>query len=179
MRFDQTGEAAVRELLDREAIRDVLYRYCRAIDRCDAELLTGVYWPGAIDNHGMWSGTVEEFVPFVIPVLLSRDATSHRISNVLIRIEGDEAKVESYFDAYERPVRNDGTPNDITMIGRYLDSFERRDGEWRIAGRTVITDAFRVWSDSADWERGLYGKTFEMGHRGEVDASAALLGDIS
>jgi hypothetical protein len=27
-----------------------------------------------------------------------------------------------------------------TMNGRYLDLFERRNGEWRIAGRTVVQD---------------------------------------
>lgn len=179
MKFDMTGESAIRELLDREAIRDCLYRYCRAIDRCDGDLLRSVYWPGANDDHGTWSGPIEEFVPFVIPVLESRQQTSHRISNVLIRIDGDEARVESYFDAYERPVRKDGTPNDVTVNGRYLDRFERRDGEWRIADRKVITDAFRVWKDSADWERGLYGTVLPMGARREDDPSAALLGDLS
>lgn len=40
------------ELLDREAIRDCLARYCRGVDRLDRALLLSTYWPGAEDDHG-------------------------------------------------------------------------------------------------------------------------------
>ena len=45
--------ATLDALLDREAIRDCLYRYCRGIDRCDEETLLsfkgiGAYTAGAI-----------------------------------------------------------------------------------------------------------------------------------
>jgi hypothetical protein len=32
---------------------------------------------------------------------------------------------------------------DLDIFGRYLDRFERRDGEWRIAHRKVIFDSMR------------------------------------
>lgn len=44
-------EANISELLDREAIRDCLYRYCRGIDRGDEAALRSTYWPDAHDNH--------------------------------------------------------------------------------------------------------------------------------
>src|SRR5580692_5001461 len=50
------------ELADREAIKDCLYRYSRGIDRCDMELLRSAYWPGAMDTHTGFKGTIEEFI---------------------------------------------------------------------------------------------------------------------
>jgi SnoaL-like domain len=169
--------AKIEELLDRVAIEDVLYRYCHAVDRCDRELLLGVYWPGATDDHIFWQGTAEDFVDFCIPVLESRDQTLHSITNVMIRIEGDQAYVQSYYRAYERLRQKDGTPNDLTMYGRYLDRMEKREGEWRIAERKVQMDWWRRWDDSADWERGVFGKQLEVGKRGKADPSASLFGD--
>jgi len=167
---------AVTELLNRAAIGDVLQRYCHAVDRCDAELLRTVYWPGAQDDHIFWQGVAEDFVDFCIPVLQSRDQTMHSITNILIRIEGAVAYVQSYYRAYERLRRKDGTANDITMYGRYLDRMEKRDGEWRIADRKVQMDWWRIWEDSADWDRGVFGKRLEVGKRGEQDPSAELFG---
>src|SRR5262245_17777267 len=47
---------AVRVLLDKQAIQEVLARYCRGVDRADLELLRSVYHPDAIDNHGTFNG---------------------------------------------------------------------------------------------------------------------------
>ena len=68
-------DAKLQLLLDRAAIEDCLVRYCHAIDRCDAELLRGVYWPDAVDDHIFWRGNAEAFVDFCMPVLKSRDQT--------------------------------------------------------------------------------------------------------
>jgi hypothetical protein len=177
VKLTPNDEAGLQALLDRLAIEDCLARYCHAIDRCDAELLRSVYWPGAIDDHVFWRGEAEAFVEYCMPILKSRDQTMHSLSNILIRIEGSEARVQSYFQAYERAHRKDGTPNDITMFGRYLDRMEKRGGEWRIAARKVVLDWWRIWDDSADWQRGLFGKQVEVGRRGAADPSAALFGD--
>ena len=56
------------EWADRESIRDCLFRYSRAIDRCDMELLKTVYWPGAIDHHTGFEGTAEEFIAWAEPI---------------------------------------------------------------------------------------------------------------
>ncbi len=170
-------DARLQQVLDRIAIEDCLYRYCHAVDRCDAELLRSVYWPDATDDHVFWQGNAEAFVEFCMPILKSRDQTMHSITNVLIRIDGDEARVQSYYRAYERLRRKDGTPNDVTMYGRYLDRMEKRGEEWRIAERKVVMDWWRIYDDSADWDRGVFGTKFEVGKRGDEDPSAALFGD--
>ena len=106
LKLPGSTDPALQELVDREAIRDCLYRYCRGIDRCDAESLASAYWPGAVDDHALWRGTIEEFIPWVLPILRSRQQTKHSISNMLIRIELVSAAVESYFDAYERALHD-------------------------------------------------------------------------
>jgi SnoaL-like domain len=171
--FHSHNGSAIEELLNREAIRDCLFRYCHAVDRCDVEMLRSVYWPGAIDEHVFVRRTAEEYIDWAMPILQSRDQTVHSIGNILIRMEGSTAHVESYFHAYERIRRKDGTRNDFTTSGRYIDRMEGRSGQWRIAERIVVLDCYRVWSDSADWSRGLFGQQVELGKRGAEDRSHA------
>ncbi len=56
MAIDAKTEAALRLMLDKQEIHEVMMRYCRAIDRMDEELLRSVYHPDAIDNHGLFNG---------------------------------------------------------------------------------------------------------------------------
>jgi hypothetical protein len=140
-------DPALQLLRDRAAIEDCLMRYAHAVDRADAELLGGVYWPDGIDDRGFWRGGAEEFVAFCRPIWARRDQMLHAISNVLIRIEGAEAPVQCYFSAYERVRgKNGAPPNDVTIIGRYLDRFQKRSGEWRILERRCVIDSWRVWA---------------------------------
>ena len=171
-------ESQLQRLLDRAAIEDVLVRYCHAVDRCEPDLLRDVYWPDATDDHVFWSGGAQDFVEFCMPFLRSRDQTQHNVGNFLIRFDGDEARVQCYYNACERVRDKDGKVNDITFHGRYLDRFEKRGGEWRIANRKVVIDWWRIWDDSADWERGIFGVKFEPGKRGAEDYSADLFGDM-
>jgi hypothetical protein len=53
------------ELADREAIRDCLVRFSRALDRIELAGSGELYWPGGIDDHGgLFRGTFEEYFPF-------------------------------------------------------------------------------------------------------------------
>lgn len=162
------------ELADREAIRECLYRYSRGVDRLDADMLRSAYWPEAIDNHLEFRGNVEEFIAWSFPVMGAMDQTMHMIGNVLIAIDADKADVESYFYGYHR-VTMEGTKRDVIGAGRYLDKFERRDDEWRIIERLVMTDWFREYPDSADWEAGLLGLKIDIGRRYPEDQSYSLL----
>lgn len=165
-------QSKLQELLDREAIRDVVLRYCRAVDRCDEELLRSVYWPDAIDHHGVASGTVEELVASLMPILRSTDQNSHQIGNILIELAAPRAAVESYVLAYHR-LRTDQGPQDLFVGARYVDRMEKRGEEWRIAERRVLYDWFRFLDGSADWTRGLLGDPLPMGKRHPEDPSYA------
>ena len=96
----------------------------------------------------------------------------------MMRITGDEARVQCYYNAIERVIRKDGTANDVTFLGRYLDRFEKRNGEWKIGARKVMMDSWRIYDDSCDWERGVFGTKPVPGKRGKEDPSAELFGDL-
>jgi len=162
------------ELADREAIRECLYRYARGVDRLDADMLRTAYWPEAIDKHLEFRGNIEEFIAWAFPVMGAMDQTMHMIGNVLIAIHGDMADAESYFYGYHR-ITLEGSKRDVIGAGRYLDRFEKRGDEWRIIERLVLTDWFRQYPDSADWEAGLLGLRVDIGGRHPVDPSYSLL----
>jgi hypothetical protein len=144
MAIDTKTEATLRLMLDKQEIHEVMMRYCRAIDRMDEELLRGVYHPDAIDNHGLFNGPAADFIPWCMNQLREAYlATQHVVSNELIEVRGDTAFCEFYFVAHHRYERN-GEPRHMEAGGRYVDRFERRQGEWRIAERTVVVDWQRM-----------------------------------
>jgi ketosteroid isomerase-like protein len=132
-----TTDPALQLLLDKQEIHEVIMRYCRAIDRCDEELLRSVYHSDAWDDHGQFKGKASDFIPVCMKAL--RDdfhGTMHAICNELVEIEGDTAYSESYFVAYHR-ANKDGVEHELVLGGRYVDRFERRQGVWKIAHRVV------------------------------------------
>ena len=134
-------QAKLDELLDREAIRDCIYRYCRGIDRADEAALRGSYWPDAHDCHGAYNGSAEGFIQMALSVFKTGPRNVHHVTNVLITFgEPGVAAVESYFLALQRGPGADGVVRQVMLSGRYCDRFEKRDGEWRVADRTVVYD---------------------------------------
>jgi ketosteroid isomerase-like protein len=131
-------ERTVTELADRQAIHDVLMTYSRAIDRLDRELLLSVYHEDAIDDHGVFVGTREEFVDWAIAMHTATHLShQHCIFNVACDLDGDVAHTEAYymFIAMNRA----GTPLAMTG-GRYIDRLEKRAGRWAIAARVCVRD---------------------------------------
>lgn len=158
------------ELADREAIRDVILRYCRASDRADADLLRTVYWPDAHDDHLEFSGDTEAFIAYSIPVLTAMRYNMHKVGNMLIAIDGNRAEAESYFHAYHS-IEHEGVRRDAFSGGRYLDIFEKRDDEWRIIRRFVTVEWFRDMPDTGDWETGPFGMKVVRGDLKPADKS--------
>lgn len=131
-------EDLLRRLADEAAIRDAVHRYCRGVDRADAELTRSAYHPDATDDHGRYKGSAHDFAEYVNAAHATRwSSTMHVIANHLARIEGDVADAETYVIAYLRRLE-DGSVD--VVGGRYLDRFERRQGEWRIAERTYLCE---------------------------------------
>ena len=170
-------DPAVQELIDREAIRACLYRYCRGIDRCDLETLKSVYWPDGVDNHVYFNGNAWEFAEWVVPLLKSREQTMHMITNAMFTfVSGTEAKVESQYVGFERVQSPKRGVTDMFAGGRYLDRFEKRDREWRILHRDVLWAWFRVNETTTDWSKGLFGKQVPFGKKCPEDPLYAVLG---
>ena len=78
-----------------------------------------------------------DFARFVVKVLRDHaDATLHTLTNVRIELDGELARCESYVVAYHWRERETGTELE-TAGGRYVDRFERRGGEWKIAHEAI------------------------------------------
>jgi hypothetical protein len=158
-------EAKLRELIDRQEIEQVLKLYCRAIDRCDLELLKTIYHPDGTDDHGSFSGNAHEFAEFIIPTLRTVILDGiHTVTHCTIDVDGDFATSESYYWAYQQTqggeefvtgyfgptyaakCKADGTldgKHDYYCGGRYIDLFERRDGQWKVLRRKITNE----WND--------------------------------
>jgi 3-phenylpropionate/cinnamic acid dioxygenase small subunit len=150
-------------------IRDVVLRYCRAVDRRDYEGVRACYHPDATDHHGSYRGGVDGFIDRIRVELPKCERTFHVVANVLVdRVAGESARCESYALAYHRlPPRDDRGPRDRLVALRYLDRFERRDGEWRIAERTCLCEWTRTDPVTVGWD---FGPEFARGVPGPDDA---------
>jgi hypothetical protein len=139
----ETLERRLRELEDKEAIRQAIYAYARGADRCHHELIANAYHDDAWDDHGTFRGDKDTVVDIISSNPSGAIASMHHVGNILIELDGDQANVESYFFACQVRER-EGKKFTRIRAGRYIDRFERRDGRWRIAKRIVVDDWNRV-----------------------------------
>lgn len=166
MTLAEPPTGAARRLSDEAAILDAVHRYCRGVDRADAELTRSAYHPDATDDHGSFKGPAHEFADRVNAAHATRwSSTMHVVSNHTAVIDGEAADAETYVIAYLR--RLDGATLDV-VGGRYLDRFERRDGHWRIARRVYLCE----WSAALPIGQSLIDAgTYVQGQRGRGDPS--------
>ncbi len=148
----QSGEklpARLQAVVDKSEIDNVLATFARGIDRIDENLLRSALHPDAtIDlGPGVFQGTGNDYVIWIIGVLNGLRSTHHLIGQVRAELSGDVALVESYFHLHcrvEKPVGRE----DVFMGGRNLDRLERRPsgpaGVWKIIHRKQILDWVRT-----------------------------------
>ncbi|UVO52623.1 nuclear transport factor 2 family protein [Sphingomonas sp. SUN039] len=150
-------------LIDRQAIRDVIMRVARGEDRRNEGLLRSAYWPEARIDFGVMAGGFDDYLTWCVPGSPMIPVTQHMLGQTLIALHDDNAKAETYVQSYHRVVA-EGGERDTAMGGRYLDVLEKRDGEWRIAARTMLYDWDRDLGVAADWSKGLMGMPFAGEH---------------
>jgi hypothetical protein len=143
-------------IADRMQIQDCIYRWCRAVDRLDYEGMRASFHPDAVDRHGAFDGDIDGLVEWIRARHAAIPFSMHAVSNMLIEFAGpDRALVETYVRTTQRyPAEaraaldqlaggragsGDGAM-DLLTCSRYVDRFERRDGEWKIALRTLVAD---------------------------------------
>jgi hypothetical protein len=146
----------VERIADRMAIQDVMYKWCRAIDRLDYEGMRAAFHPDGTDSHGAYNGGVDGLVEWVRERHKPIPFSSHQVSNILIEFAAPHlALVETYIRTLQRypadakaslaqlsggQAGKPGVGVDLLTASRYVDRFERRNSEWRIARRTLIQD---------------------------------------
>jgi SnoaL-like domain len=136
-------EGKLQELIDRSEIWQVMQRYARGLDRIDREIVRSCYFDDAIEDHGKFVGKVDDFIDWALKNSLMFIECHHALMNHSCEIDGDDAHAETYYvftGVLEKP------PHLMTM-GRYIDHFQRRDGEWRIANRVTLNEKLFGLSD--------------------------------
>jgi hypothetical protein len=152
----------VRRLEDLEAIRRLLTRYARALDRSDWERMRACFTADATDDHGPYQGSVDALVHGTRELMSGYWGTMHVLGQSAIELDGDTAVAETYALSFHRRhcVGGAGAGDEDTVTGiRYLDRLVRTDGGWLIAARVTVqewntTVAARDWLDSDQWVTG-------------------------
>lgn len=136
--------AFVQTQKERAGILDCLHRYTRGVDRHDRELMLSAYWPDAFDEHGVAEGEAAGFVDWALKWHHDHQTKhQHIITNHTLEIAGDTAHGETYYIFWGE--NRQGPPT--LAFGRYIDRFEKRDGEWRIAHRVCVNEKSGQWID--------------------------------
>lgn len=135
------NDAEFRTLLDKAQIHDALMRYSRGVDRGDGELVTSVFHPEATLDMGRGPMSAAALAEGI--TRMTATGTMHFVGNEYVEVDGDTAYSETYFISYAT-VTDSGIPATRSRGGRYLDRFERRDGEWKIARRVLVDEWSRL-----------------------------------
>jgi SnoaL-like domain len=130
-------------LIDREAIRDVLHRYCRAVDRRDLALLKSCYHSDGLDQHAVFTGKAHDFCEYAMRQQERAVFTQHRLYNISFQFKADRAFTESYVSVLTR-VDTQAGKVDFNTFGRYCDLHELRDDGWKILYRLHLADGDTV-----------------------------------
>jgi SnoaL-like protein len=164
----------VAQLRDRLEIEAVLARYFRGVDRKDFELLRSTYHDDAEDYHGLYNGDVEGLIESLRSRHETVEQSMHFLGNPTIELDGDRAFGETYAVVMQR--LSGEPPRRITIGCRYIDRFERRDGEWRIAKHVV---AYEFWREEACEGELEFGPEWTVSRRSRDDALYRMRDDVA
>lgn len=159
------------EAVDRLAITDLIYRYCRAVDRIDEPLGYSVWHDdGTADYGDFYVGPGRGVIDLICKQHRGTLMHSHQITNIIITLDGDRAGSESYCFANLR-IEREGRIMQMSVWTRYIDRWSKRDGRWGIDHRIALRDfdeVREVTPMSASYQ----------GSRDRDDPSYAVLGDL-
>ncbi|MDF5753438.1 nuclear transport factor 2 family protein [Spongiactinospora sp. TRM90649] len=164
-------------LMDERDITRVVLRYAHGIDRGDIDMVAACYHPGAYDDHGYASGTVEEFTARLRKHPAGQGVRQHLIGNVLIEVRAGAAVSEAYFLCYMEDLDGSGSVAPIGLFGgRYVDRLEKRDGDWRILRRICVIDWSRELGAAPSAPK---ADTFRRGSSDDLDPAVLALRELA
>ena len=128
-------------LADKQAIRDLIYTYCRAVDRLDIPLGHAIWHDDGLADYGaaFYQGPGKGVIDAICQSHLGLASHSHQVANILIHLDGDKAGSEAYVHGTMRREAN-GAMMQIGVWGRYVDQWEKRGGAWGLVHRVVLYD---------------------------------------
>jgi hypothetical protein len=127
-------EARLRAIEDRNALGDLLHRYCRTLDEADHEGLRSCVTDDLHAEHGEMIPPIEggdAFVAVVQHAPPSIKRWQHYVSNLEIDVRGDEATVWAFLHAWHEVDLGAGYQL-VPAGGRYEIDAVRTDDGWRM-----------------------------------------------
>lgn len=131
-------------LEDKDAIRDVLYRYCYGTDAGDVEA-----WVAGFTEDCLWDGgpfglcngknAMREYFKQGADAAKS---LRHLTLNTIIDVQGDRAQARSYIAI----VGLTDASMSVVFSGFYADELVRKAGRWLIQIRRIVTDISKLKS---------------------------------
>ena len=138
--MDAALETQLRELLDKQAITELIHAYCNAADRHDHDKMRALYHEDAIDDHGHFAkGPAMEFIDKLPEIQKAMAILHHNVTTVNLKLDGDRAEGEVYILAFHQ-VKHEGELFDVLIGGRYFDKYEKRGGVWKFSYRSIVAD---------------------------------------
>ena len=128
----------VRKLLDREHIRDLVHRYCWAVDRGTLEEVMALFHNEcnlALVPGKRYLGREATYKWYNVYMQNRMEVLRHLIHNQVITVNGDTATSKSYFDAV-----GDLKGESITVAGFYEDTLLRVNEEWKFTEKIIKLD---------------------------------------
>lgn len=143
-------EDNVRELIDRQAIHDVLLRYCYLVDMQELDrMVEEVFAVDGSDDHGEGPVVGRAAIRDWFAANTANIAgNAHNISNVLIELDGDRARMRSTVTSWtwtrENSTGDPLRPADYVLVLSYVDELRRYPEGWRIDRRVLVSNGESV-----------------------------------
>ena len=135
--MENDREARLSALLDKQDIGECLVRFSRGMDRFDKAIYLSAFHDDAEIAAGPFVGSAADCWDWAVPLHESGQiVTHHALLQSTIDLDGDIAHVETYYQFVGR-----NRDESVWMAGgRYIDRFERRISQWRIALRMNVIE---------------------------------------
>ncbi|WP_317928988.1 nuclear transport factor 2 family protein [Halioxenophilus sp. WMMB6] len=135
-----TAQKNTQYLIDRSAITDLIYQYCRSVDRLDIALGRSIWNSGAFADYGeFYQGDGPGVIDLICKQHQHLQMHSHQVTNILLELSGDSGTSESYVTATLR-LEKDNQPMQMMVWSRYIDTWSKREGRWGLDKRIAIRD---------------------------------------
>ncbi len=146
-------EAAVADATTYQAIWENELEYTRGLDRHDATLENAVFWPDAAISYGNLVA-YEELASWANASHANSAAHQHHVTGLTLDVDGAVAHEEGYI-FYSSDLARDkshdtaGVPTPGRVVagsfatfgtGRYVNRYERRNGDWRMIVHEYVHD---------------------------------------
>lgn len=130
-------ESALRQLLECQAIEEVLLRYASTIDRKDFATLRTLFCD---DIRGQYGDVVveggDELLQWIDDMTVDKSWQHHLLSVYHVDLVGEDEAVALTYHTSHQTARD--TPDRCTrIIARYTDKLRKVDGSWKIADKVM------------------------------------------